>query len=60
MEFISVEEKAKLIIQGLVEAGEFEYFTDKNGKLGIKEGINFGKETPLPDIIAGQRIKWVK
>lgn len=60
MEFLSVREKAELIIQGLVEVGEFEYYTNKDGKLCIKKGINYGKEMPLPDIIAGQRIKWVK
>ena len=55
----SKEEQVKLIIQGMVEQGELEYFNDDSGKLCLKKGKNYGKVT-RPDIIAGKKIRWIE
>ncbi len=54
------ETQVNYIIQAMVETGELEYFNEKDGKLALRRGKNWGKKMKRPDVIAGKKIKWIK
>lgn len=56
-----IDNMNRYIMQSFVEQGIYEYYNNEEGKLMVRKGPNYDKrkDLPMPETIAGRKIKWV-
>lgn len=56
-----IDNMNRYIMQSFVEQGIYEYYNNEEGKLMVRKGPKYDirNDLPMPETIAGRKIKWV-